>query len=323
MSSAVSVPGSLAPVVLAGATATGKSAVALELAELVSGEIISVDSMQVYRGLNVGTAKPSAADQARVRHHLIDVIDLKESFDAARFVALAEKEVRAVQERGRVPILCGGTGLYFNAWMNGLGEAPAPDPNLRAELEALPLPALLDELARKDWAMFDEIDVQNRRRVVRAVEVIRLTGKSFSQQRAQWPERAPELAGRSFGISRSREDTVRRIHQRVDRMFAEGLVVETQRLIECGLKENRTALQAIGYRQVLEHLEGLRGKLETIELVKVRTRQLAKRQLTWFRGQMDLCWVEVTERETPLETAIRLRDWISEATQKSTVGGLS
>ncbi|MBN9692241.1 MAG: tRNA (adenosine(37)-N6)-dimethylallyltransferase MiaA [Verrucomicrobia bacterium] len=312
----VEVSRSLAPVVLAGATATGKSAVALELAELVSGEIISVDSMQVYRGLNVGTAKPSAEEQARVRHHLIDVVDLRESFDAARFVALAEAEVRAVQARGRVPILCGGTGLYFNAWINGLGEAPAPDLALRTELEAMPLPALLDELARKDWATFDEIDVQNRRRVVRAVEVIRLTGKPFSQQRAQWPERAPELAGRSFGIGRSREDTVRRIHRRVDRMFAEGLVAETERLLEGGLRENRTALQAIGYRQVLEQLDGMRGRLETIELVKVRTRQLAKRQLTWFRGQMDLRWVEVTERETPLETAMRLRDWIENAVEK-------
>lgn len=323
MSAVAEVPRSLAPLVLAGATATGKSAVALELAELVSGEIISVDSMQVYRGLNVGTAKPSAADQARVPHHLIDVVDLRESFDAARFVALAEVEVRAVQARGRVPILCGGTGLYFNAWMNGLGESPAPDSALRAELEAMPLPALLDELARKDWATFDEIDVQNRRRVVRAVEVIRLTGKPFSQQRAHWPERAPELAGRSFGISRSREDTVRRIHQRVDRMFAEGLVTETEQLLEVGLRENRTALQAIGYRQVLELLDGARGRLETIELVKVRTRQLAKRQLTWFRGQMDLQWVPVTERETPLETAVRVRDWIEGRTEKSMAGGWS
>ena len=319
MSAVAEVPRALAPLVLAGATATGKSAVALELADLVSGEIISVDSMQVYRGLNVGTAKPTAADQARVPHHLIDVVDLHESFDAARFVALAEAEVRAVQSRGRVPILCGGTGLYFNAWMNGLGESPAPDSALRAELEAMPLPALLDELARKDWATFDEIDVQNRRRVVRAVEVIRLTGKPFSQQRAHWPERAPELAGRCFGINRSREDTVRRIHQRVDRMFAEGLVAETQQLTGCGLRENRTALQAIGYRQVLELLDGVRGRLETIELVKVRTRQLAKRQLTWFRGQMDLRWVDVTERETPLETAVRVRDWIVETTEKSTV----
>lgn len=323
MSPVAEVSRSLAPIVLAGATATGKSAVAMELAELVSGEIISVDSMQVYRGLNVGTAKPSAADQARVRHHLIDVVDLQESFDAARFVILAEAAVRAIQARGRVPILCGGTGLYFNAWMNGLGESPAPDPSLRAELEALPLPALLDELARKDWATFDEIDVQNRRRVVRAVEVIRLTGKPFSQQRAHWPERAPELAGRCFGIARSREDTVRRIHQRVDRMFAEGLVAETQGLLECGLRENRTALQAIGYRQILELFEGVRGKLETIELVKVRTRQLAKRQLTWFRGQMDLRWVEVMEREAPLETAVRMRDWLQDSAEKSTVGGVS
>ncbi|HRI12527.1 MAG TPA: tRNA (adenosine(37)-N6)-dimethylallyltransferase MiaA [Verrucomicrobiota bacterium] len=292
--------------VLAGPTASGKSAVALELAEQIGGEIVSVDSMQVYRGLDLGTAKPTAADRTRVPHHLIDVADLTESFDAAQFVAHANLVMEDVQARGRVPIFCGGTGLYFNAWLNGLGVAPAPDATLRAELEALPLPALLDELARRDVITFDEIDVHNRRRVVRAVEVIRLTGKPFSQQRADWPDRAPSLAGRSFGLMRSREDVVRRINLRVDAMFAAGLIEETRSLTNRGLERNRTATQAIGYRQVLELLRGERSRLETIELVKVRTRQFAKRQLTWFQGQMDLRWLEVPSSESPSETAKRI-----------------
>ncbi len=294
------------PVIIAGATGTGKSELAILLAERIGGEVVTVDSMQVYRGMDIGTAKPDAAMRARVRHHLLDVAEVSEGFDAARFVGLATEVAREIRERDRVAIFCGGTGLYFNAWLNGLGTAPAPDPVLRAELEAMPLPALLDELARKDWATFDEIDVDNRRRVVRAVEVIRLTGKPFSQQRAVWSERAPALVGRSIGLERNREELVCRLETRVDRMFAAGLIDETRRLMELGLGRNRTASQAIGYRQVMEHLNGERGYRATVELVKVRTRQYAKRQGTWFRGQMDLEWERL---EPGLEMATVADRW--------------
>lgn len=303
---AESVPAGLRPILLAGATATGKSAVALELADRLRGEIVSVDSMQVYRGLDLGTAKASAAERHRVPHHGVDVVGLDDPFDAARFVALANAAVEEIQRRGRVPILCGGTGLYFNAWLNGLGSSPPADPVLRATLEALPTAALLDELARQDAVTLNEIDIENRRRLVRAVEVIRLTGRPFSEQRARWPDRAPTLAGRSFGLIRSREETVARINARVDAMFRAGLVEETRALRGCGLEGNRTASQALGYRQVLEHLRGERSLMETRELVKVRTRQYAKRQLTWFRGQMDLLWIEVPTLENARTTAERL-----------------
>src|SRR5258706_9064770 len=163
----------LRPLLLAGPTAVGKSEVALRLAEKLGGEIISVDSMQVYRGLDLGTAKPSAADRARVPHHLIDVVDINEPFDAAKFVELARRAVAEIQARGRVPVLCGGTGLYFKAFLEGLGDAPPADPALRAELEAAPLPGLLRELAERDPASYEKIDRRNPRRVVRAVEVIR------------------------------------------------------------------------------------------------------------------------------------------------------
>lgn len=294
------------PILLAGPTASGKSAVALELAERIGGEIVSVDSMQVYRGLNVGTAKPTTEELARVPHHLVDVAALSEPFDAARFVRLANEAIRGIEGRGRVPILCGGTGFYFNAWMGGLGSAPAPDPVLRAQLEALPLEALLDELARLDYATFDEIDTQNRRRVVRAVEVIRLTGRPFSAQRATWGDVPASIQGRCFGLNRDRVDLHARINARVDAMFARGLVAETRALLEQGLESNRTAMQAIGYRQVVEHLRGEYGLREAIEQVKVRTRQFAKRQLTWFRGQMDLAWLDVPREEPPAATAGRI-----------------
>ena len=281
------------PVLIAGPTASGKSDLALALAERIGGEIVSVDSMQVYRGLDVGTAKPTDAERRRVPHHLLDVVPLDDTYDAARFVADATAAISGIVERGRVPILCGGTGLYFNAWLNGLGSAPAPDPVLRSELESLSTEVLLDELARRDWETFDAIDLRNRRRIVRAVEVIRITGRPFSAQRASWPERAPTMAGRAFGIRRPAPMLVERIHRRVDRMFEAGLVEETRRLLELGLERNRVAMQAIGYRQVVEHLQGARGFRDTVELVKSRTRQFAKRQRTWFEGQMDLEWLEI------------------------------
>ncbi len=294
------------PVILAGPTGVGKTAVAIALAMELDGEVLSVDSMQVYRGLDIGTAKPTLQERGGIPHHLIDVVDLDQSFDAARFVSEAVPRLEEIASRDRIPILCGGTGLYFNAWLNGLGSSPAPNPQLRVELEALPLPELLDELARKDPITFDQIDLDNRRRVVRAVEVIRLTGKPFSIQRASWPERAPALAGRSFGLRRSRQDLHGRIRRRVEAMFKAGLIEETRQLLDRGLATNRTAQQAIGYRQVIEHLEGQRGRLETIELVQTRTRQFSKRQHTWFENQLDLDWLEVPEDEPPTTTAQRI-----------------
>ena len=279
-----------APIFLAGPTAVGKSEVALLLAEQLGGEIITVDSMQVYRGLDIGTAKPSAAERARVPHHLLDVAELSESFDAMRFCQLAGKAVEEIQSRGRVPIFCGGTGLYFKAYLEGLGEAPPSDPQLRAALEATPLDDLLRELAEGDPQTFERIDRQNPRRVVRAIEVIRMTGRPFSEQRSEWiaPTRSTQHAARLFVLTRPKPDLDQRINARVDEMFRRGLVEETRQLLDRGLAENPTAMQAIGYRQVVEHLRGeprkLSGLAETVEMVKARTRQYAKRQMTWFRG---------------------------------------
>ena len=315
------------PLFLAGPTAVGKSEIALLLAEKIGGEIISVDSMQVYRGLDIGTAKPSAAERARVPHHLIDVLDLAEPacdrprlstealakvdlagtsergihsaspFDAAQFVRLANAAVTEIQSRGHTPIFCGGTGLYFKAFLEGLGDAPPADEKLRAELEATPLLELLAELAEKDPATHEKIDRQNPRRVIRAVEVIRLTGKKFSEQRASWQSTlgAPALpnASRIIGFSRENGDLHNRINSRVDTMFTRGLVEETRRLLDHGLAQNKTALQALGYRQVVEHLRGERGLPETIELVKIKTRQFAKRQMTWFKRQLNVEWIKL------------------------------
>jgi len=293
---------------LAGPTAVGKSEIALLLAEKIGGEIISVDSMQVYRGLDIGTAKPSAAERARVPHHLIDVVELTEPFDAAKFVELANRAVAEIQSRNHTPIFCGGTGLYFKAFLDGLGAAPPSDAKLRAELEAAPLADLLRELEQQDPTTFSWIDRQNPRRVIRAVEVIRLTGKPFSAQRAGWESKVQSPRSKVlFVLTRSVEDLNARIDAWVDEMFARGLVDETRRLLDHGLEQNQTAMQAIGYRQVVEHLRGERSLAETIELVKSKTRQFAKRQGTWFRKHANARWIEWRPESSAASIAANIR----------------
>jgi tRNA dimethylallyltransferase len=244
-----------------------------------------------------------------VPHHLIDVAEVTDSFDAARFVTLARAAETAIRSRGRLPVYCGGTGLYFQALLGGLGDAPPADPALRAELERTPLERLLTELAARDPATHACIDRQNPRRVIRALEVIRLTDRPFSAQRADWAAiTSGEAANRFFILQRTRADLDARINARVDAMFAAGLVQETRTMLERGLGSNPTALQAIGYRQVMEHLRGERPLAETIELVKTRTRQFAKRQMTWFRryAPSDAHWLPLAPGQSATELADQL-----------------
>jgi tRNA dimethylallyltransferase len=215
--------------------------------------------------------------------------------------------VADIHARHRTPVFCGGTGLYFKAFLEGLGAAPATRAPLRAELEATPLENLLAELQTVDPATYETIDKRNPRRVVRAIEVIRLTGQPFSAQRAVWAAPASRSpAPNFFVLYRPTRDSHIRINQRVDKMFARGLLAETEQLLQDGLAHNKTAMQAIGYRQVAEHLRGERNLSETVELVKIRTRQFAKRQLTWFRRHAHAHWIELLDRETAEETAVRI-----------------
>ena len=287
-----------APISIAGPTASGKSAVAMKVAEQIQGEIISVDSMQVYRGLDIGTAKPSAAEQAAIPHHLIDCVELEEPYDVARFVREAIEAERQIER----PIFCGGTGLYFQAWLEGLGETPQADAALRTAIEAMSHEEQLTELKAADSVTFERIDQQNPRRIVRALEVIRLTGKPFSEQRAEWQNTVP---ANFFLIDRERDDLRTRIEARVDGMFAAGLVEETCSL-RVALEGNRVAQQALGYRQVIGHLRGEQDLPDTIALVKSRTWQFARRQMTWFRRLQGAVCMAVPAEEAPLETARRI-----------------
>ena len=281
---------------ITGATASGKSALAMRLANRLGGEIISVDSMQVYCGLNIGTAKPSAQEQNEIQHHLIDVAQLSEAFDAAQFVSLAQQALKIIWKRGRVPIFCGGTGLYFRALIEGLGESPPGDESLRDELAQMPIESLVTELSIKDPEAAKQVDLKNSRRLLRAIEVIRLTGRPYSEQRIGWNnvDKAPQNL---FCISRDVDVLNQRIHKRVDEMFNQGLVEETQTLIKKGLRNNRNACQALGYRQVLDLLDGKLDLENVVQQVKTKTRQFAKRQRSWFRNQMKCKFLEWPDEE--------------------------
>ena len=288
---------------IGGPTASGKSEVALELAELVGGEIVTVDSMQVYRGMDIGTAKPSESERRCVPHHLLDLADLGESFSAGAYVARAGPLIDALLSRGCVPVLCGGSGLYYKALLDGLGPSYPPDPGLRRELESTPLPTLIGELKAKDPELVERIDVRNRRRVVRAVEQVRLSGGPAARCRAPWQPKARRSVPGFYALRRDADDLRQRINARVDRMIDDGLVEETRRLLAQGLEQNRTAMQAIGYRQAVEYLQGARSLTDTVALIKQKTWQFARRQRNWFDRQLPARTVTVRAGQSAAEIA--------------------
>lgn len=274
---------------LIGPTASGKSHLAMQLAARLPIEIVSVDSAQVYRGLDIGTAKPSPAERRRVPHHLIDLLDPDEIYSAGRFRADAIAAVAGILARGRIPLLVGGTMLYYRTLVAGLDALPQADATLRAEIERdaarCGWPALHAELAVVDAKAAARIMPGDAQRIQRALEVWRLTGKPLS---AQQSGRAPALpfALRSFAIvPQDRATLHRRIAERFDAMLETGLVDEVKSLRKrYDLNPDLPSMRAVGYRQVWEHLEGAYGLGELREKAIAATRQLAKRQITWLRG---------------------------------------
>jgi tRNA dimethylallyltransferase len=281
--------------VLTGPTGSGKSAVALELAERIGGEIVAMDSMTLYRGMDVGTAKPTAGERARVRHHLIDVLDPWESANVAWWLDRAAEACADIRSRGQRPLFVGGTPFYLKALVCGLFDAPPADPGLRRRLEAeadqLGPRALHDRLRAADPTAADRLHPNDVRRVVRALEVWELTGRPISAFQQTWG--TPAFAGQRGQASPShqpacvvlewpRDELYRRIDARVGAMLAAGWLDEARRLRERPL--GKEASQALGYRELIGFLDGTRGWAETIARIKTRTRQFAKRQLTWFRG---------------------------------------
>ena len=287
---------------IVGPTASGKSALALALANRLSGEIISCDSMQVYRRMDIGTAKPTQEERARIRHHLIDVAEPEERFSAADYVALASAAVDGCLERGGLPIICGGTGLYLDALLRGGDLAPdTVDLTVRAELAEYAEQNGADAL----WRMLLEIDPEsaeaihpnNVKRVARAIEIYRVSGVTKTEL-----DRRSRLMGDRYDACviglryTDREALYSRINRRVDMMLDGGLVEETERLMAEGVFEkNVTAAQAIGYKEILPYLLGRASLDEAAEELKMATRRYAKRQMTWFSAKPYVKWIDVDE----------------------------
>jgi len=303
--------GAMQTLFLVGPTGVGKSAVALELARLIEVEIVSADSMQVYHGMDIGTAKPTAEERTRVPHHLIDVCEVNDAFDAKRFVDLASQIIASIHVRGKTALVVGGTGLYVRALRHGLFAGPSRNGELRERLEKMSAAQLFEELQGLDLRTAQRIDRHNPRRLVRALEVFHGTGRPIGELQQQWLKDEPKNdASLLFCLSRDRDDLYARIERRIDEQIAAGWVDEVRWLLLRGLEKNATAMQAAGYRELIAHLRGDLSLDEAVALIKTRTRQLAKRQLTWFRREPQVDWVEIGREGQPWDTAKRILELV-------------
>ncbi|MEP6915498.1 MAG: tRNA (adenosine(37)-N6)-dimethylallyltransferase MiaA, partial [Acidobacteriota bacterium] len=289
-------------VAILGPTATGKSALGIALARRFDGEIVSCDSTAVYRGFDIGTDKVPAAARLGVPHHMIDVADPMEEYSAARYAREAAAVIREISSRGRLPILVGGTGLYYRSLTRGFFPGPSRDPALRARLERIAdrkgSARLHVLLARIDPASAVRISPPDRKRLIRALEVYCLTGRSLTAHFADTRSPLPEYRVSSIALLISPEATVARVAARVDAQFEQGLLDEMRALIQSGLPETAHPFTGLVYRQALEHLHGLRGEAATRELIVRENRKYARRQLIWFKKEPNLQWFHAAgERE--------------------------
>ncbi|CAB4372066.1 MAG: tRNA (adenosine(37)-N6)-dimethylallyltransferase MiaA [Actinobacteria bacterium] len=291
-------------VVIAGATATGKSALSVQLAEAIDAEIINADSMQVYRGMDIGTAKISVEERQGIPHHLLDVLDVNQDSTVAWYQISAREVIDEIHSRGKSVVMVGGTGLYIKAVIDEL-NFPDTDPMVRhtlnKEAEELGIDAMFARLEKLDPAAAIAIDRANLRRIIRALEVIEITGKPFTanlprEESIRYPE------ARQFGLVMDRELLSERIDQRVNTMFEQGFVEEVQKLIPGGLLDGRTAQRALGYSQIVSHLQGEISLDAAIEETKRATRQYARRQETWFSRDARIKWIST--RQPRLETIL-------------------
>lgn len=296
---------------LVGPTAVGKSEIAIELALRLDAEIVTADSMQVYRGMDIGTAKPSARDQSRVRHHLLDVADVSERYDVARYRKAVLELLPRIEARGKKALIVGGSGMYVRALSRGLFEGGRRDPEVRARWlkigENKGMTYLHHILERVDPAAASRISPQDTRRVVRALEHFEITGRPISREQTQWKNGG---GGREVmvGLDRPRKALYARCDRRVETMIGQGLLDEVRRLRD-RLESSPTAGQAVGYKEALAHLRGELSAAEMADEIRKHTRQLAKRQLTWFRREHNLKWLILEDGQTTSQIASLLEPY--------------
>jgi tRNA dimethylallyltransferase len=286
--------------VLVGPTASGKSAVGIAVAEGIGAEIVSLDSMQVYRGMDIGTAKPTGGERLRVRHHLIDMREPWESFSTAQYLALAAESVKDITARGKRPLFVGGTALYVKSLLAGMFEGPPADwefrDRLRAEAARIGVQALYERLGAIDPAAAAKIHPNDLRRIERALEIHEKTGERASALRRQWQSGESKYDAVIVGLDVPREELYLRINARVEEMMERGWLGEVSRLVGEPRGLSREASQALGYAELARVIAGDATLEYAVEEIKTRTRQFAKRQMTWFRSFPDVHWVNASTR---------------------------
>lgn len=284
-------------IILTGPTAVGKTGLSIALAKRLNGEIISADSMQVYRGMDIGTAKIRPEEMQGIPHHLIDILDPKESFDVVQFQQLAKEAVLDIHSRGAVPVLVGGTGFYIQALLYDIDFTEEEESPLRKHLEQLAetaegREALVQELRRVDPEALKTIHPNNLKRVIRAVEFYRMHGTPISGHNEKERQKTSPYDSRYFVLTDDRARLYARINGRIDAMLEEGLVEEVKGLVSQGLTREHISMQAIGYKEILDYLEGICDYASAVDTLKKNTRHFAKRQLTWFRRERDVIWLD-------------------------------
>lgn len=288
-------------IVVLGPTATGKSALGMALARRLDGEIVNADALQVYRGFDIGTAKPSPEDRGEVPHHLVDVLEPTERYSAGEFARRARTAIDEIRARRRVPLVVGGSGLYLRALLEGISPVPPGDPAvrraLRERVEAEGLPALYAELERRDPETAARLPPNDTQRVLRALEVVEVSGTPLSEHIARRPYGEERLSAHRVGLTLPRALLYDSIARRVARMVRQGWIDEVARLLAGGLSPSAPAFQAIGYRQIARHLCGDCGLDEALEETIAATRRYAKRQMTWFRKEPDIHWFDARETD--------------------------
>ena len=296
-------------IVLAGPTASGKTALSILLAKLCNGEIVSADSMQIYKRMDIGTAKATKEEQAQAVHHMIDVAEPNEEYSVSRYVEEAEKCCRDIISRGKIPIICGGTGLYIDSLLSGRSFAQKEEDNtlrdeLSAEYDRIGGEEMLKKLSLVDPERAEKLHSSDKRRIVRALEIFRLTGKTISQHDAETKALPPRFKAKTILLNfKDRQDLYDRINLRVDLMAQQGLFEEVEALLNSGLDESCTAMQAIGYKDVVQALRGEISREEALEQIKMGSRRYAKRQLTWFRRSEDALWIN-WDKEPNIDAAL-------------------
>lgn len=285
-------------IILTGPTAVGKTDLSIQLAKAVNGEIISADSMQIYKEMNIGSAKIQPEEMKGVPHYLVDEIEPEEEFNVVRFQTMAKNAMKTIYQKGKIPVIVGGTGFYIQALLYDIDFTDTTeDFDYRRELEQLAQEKgneFLHEMLRKvDPKAAQEIHENNRKRVIRALEYYRDTGKQISKHNEQQRQNESPYQFAYFVLNRDRRELYRRIDQRVDQMMKQGLLEEVKRLKERGCTSNMVSMKGLGYKELLDYLNGMNSLEEAVRIIKRDTRHFAKRQLTWFKREKEVNWIEL------------------------------